>query len=110
MIHRLLCRIGLHVWGHEFDNEGWSYDVKYGPDCAICGATRKPPPYPERPDPLKLAFVPPMTEAEYELWNKRTAEFLMANLALADNYAGDLKVGPEFDGVACKWTEDRLNG
>ncbi len=37
------------------------------------------------------------------------SEFLMANLVLANNFAGSLKVGPEFNDTICRWTEDRLN-
>jgi len=39
------------------------------------------------------------------------SEFLAANLVLANNVAGALRVGPEFSGnfQVCTWNEDKLN-
>src|SRR5580700_6212484 len=39
------------------------------------------------------------------------SEFLAANLVLANNFAGALRVGPEFSGnnQVCTWNEDKLN-
>jgi len=39
------------------------------------------------------------------------SEFLAANLVLANNVAGSLRVGPEFSGnfQVCTWNEDKLN-
>lgn len=39
------------------------------------------------------------------------SEFLAANLVLANNFAGALRVGPEFAGnnQVCTWNEDKLN-
>src|ERR1700691_3339102 len=39
------------------------------------------------------------------------SEFLAANLVLANNVSGALRVGPEFSGnnQVCTWNEDKLN-
>lgn len=37
------------------------------------------------------------------------SEFLAPNLVLANNFAGSVRVGPEFLDTVCRWTEDRLN-
>lgn len=37
------------------------------------------------------------------------SDYLAACLVLANNFAGSLKVGPEFFDTICQWDEDRLN-
>jgi len=37
------------------------------------------------------------------------SDYLFANLVLANNFAGSLRVGASFLDTVCRWTEDRLN-